>query len=380
MRPTIARIDLSRLKHNIQGLRSLILPETEFMAIVKANAYGHGAKEIAAGAIAAGASQLGVALPEEGAELREAGIAAPILVLGEIDEEQCTAVLQYGLTQAVPSLPTARCLNQAAKKAGKTAKVHLKLDTGMGRIGFRSRKELQDAADELKDMKNLSIEGAFTHFASADEEDPAFTREQIKKFHLMIRFLQNSGFPLRTVHASNSAGIFRFPDANYNLVRGGISMYGYFPFPTERKETIRLLPVLQWETRIVHIKTVEAGCSISYGRTYVARDTRTIATLPVGYADGYNRLLSNRGSVLIHGKRAPVVGRICMDQTMVDITDIPGLVTGDPVILIGEQDGEAITADDLADLCGTISYEILTSISERVPRLYIHSHSKEEMK
>ena len=374
MRPTIARIDLSRLKHNIQGLRSLISPDTEFMAIVKANAYGHGAREIAAGAIAAGASQLGVALPEEGAELREAGISTPILVLGEIDKEQCATVLQYGLTQAVPSLSTARFLNQAAKKAGKTAKIHLKLDTGMGRIGFRSRKELQDAADEMKSMKNLSVEGAFTHFASADEEDPAFTREQIKKFRLMIQFLQKSGFPPRTVHASNSAGIFRFPDANYNLVRGGISMYGYSPFPADgRKEKFRLLPVLQWETRIVHMKTVEAGCSISYGRTYVAQDTRTIATLPVGYADGYNRLLSNRGSVLIHGKRAPVVGRICMDQTMVDITDIPGLVTGDPVILIGEQDGEAITADDLADLCGTISYEILTSISERVPRLYIHS-------
>ena len=373
MRPTIAIVNLSRLEHNIRSLRSLLSPGAEFMAIVKANAYGHGAEKVAYRAMESGASHLGVALPEEGAELREKGISIPILVLGEIDAEQCATVLQYGLTQAVPSLAMAHCLNQAAERTGQKAKVHLKLDTGMGRIGFRNLEELQAAAIELKDMRNLSIEGVFTHFASADEGDPSFTREQIKKFNRMIQLLRENGLDPNTIHASNSAGIFNFPDANYNLVRGGISMYGYYPSRDTMLHTnVRLLPILQWETRIVHIKTVEAGCSISYGRTYIAPGKRKIATIPVGYADGYNRLLSNRAYVLVRGKRASVVGRVCMDQVMIDITDISGASTGDTVLLIGEQDGETITADELADLCGTISYEILTSISQRVPRVYIN--------
>jgi alanine racemase len=372
MRPTTAIVNLARLEHNVRSLKALTAPGTAFMAIVKANAYGHGAEQIAHRAIESGASWLGVALPEEGAELREKGITVPILVLGEIDEEQCDTVLEYDLTQAVPSMTTARCLNQAARAAGKKASIHLKLDTGMGRIGFRSLEGLEKAARELKEMDGLSVDGAFTHFASADEADPTYTREQIEKFNIMIRILKEFGFQPHVLHASNSAGILRFPDANYNLVRGGISMYGYYPSAeADFFNSIQLLPVLQWETKIVHIKTVEAGCCISYGRTYTASAERKVATIPVGYADGYNRLLSNCADVLIRGRRAPVIGRICMDQAMVDITDIPEASLGDSVVLLGEQGEETISADELARLCGTISYEILTSISERVPRIFI---------
>jgi alanine racemase len=377
MRPTTAIVNLGRLEHNIRSLRALTSPETAFMAIVKANAYGHGAEKTARCAIESGASWLGVALPEEGAELREKGIAVPILVLGEIDEEQCGTVLEYGLTQAVPSMETANCLNQAAISVGKKASIHLKLDTGMGRIGFRSLEGLKKAARELKEMEGLSVDGAFTHFASADETDPEYTREQIKKFNSMIQILKESGFQPYVLHASNSAGILRFPEANYSLVRGGISIYGYYPSTdSSLSDSVPLLPVLQWETKIVHIKNVEAGSSISYGRTYTASVERRIATIPVGYADGYNRLLSNRADVLIRGRRAPVIGRICMDQALVDISGIPEASLGDSVVLLGEQGRETISADELADLCGTISYEILTSISERVPRVYTQAEQE----
>jgi len=372
MRPTKAIVNLKRLKQNIENLKALTKPEVSFMAIVKANAYGHGAVHVAKSAAQAGANWLGVALPEEGAELRENGIKLPILVLGEISPEQCSTVLQYDLTQAVPSIETARYLNSEAKAFGKKAKVHLKLDTGMGRIGFRSLEEIEKAADVLLQMDFLEIEGAFTHFAVADEEDRSYTTQQISKLESMLKVLANKGIKPGLVHASNSAGLICFPNASYNMVRCGISMYGYYPSLKSKEEAYPgLLPVLRWETHIAHIKTVETGSSISYGRTYIAQSTRRVATLPVGYADGYNRLLSNKAHVLVKGKKAPVIGRVCMDQIMIDITDIPDAVVGETVVLLGEQGSQKITAEDLADLCGTISYEILTSISERVPRVYI---------
>jgi alanine racemase len=374
MRPTLVKVNLARLEHNIHNLISLIPADTAFMAIVKANAYGHGAEKIAKHAVKAGASWLGVALPEEGAELREKGLRVPILVLGEISREQCTTVVQYDLVQAIPSLHTASWLNQAALRSGQKVKVHLKLDTGMNRIGFRSLDEINTAAIELRGMKGLSIEGAFTHFATADEEDSEFTLRQVALFEDMVKILGENQIHPYILHASNSAGILSFSEAYFNLVRGGISIYGYYPSTNLRIHAkTQLLPILQWETRIVHIKTIEAGSSISYGRSYFASDNMRVATLPVGYADGYNRLLSNRGYVLIRGKRAPIIGRICMDQCMVDITAIPDAEVGDTVVLLGEQGQESICADEMADICETISYEILTSISERVPRVYIES-------
>jgi alanine racemase len=371
MRPTRALINLGRLRQNIRNLKSLISGETSLMAVVKANAYGHGLLQIAKCSAESGAAWLGVALPEEGAELRENGISLPILVLGDVSEEQCETVIKYNLTQAVPSLKTARYLNSIAQHTGRKVGIHLKLDTGMGRIGFHNVDELRTAIKELHSMKGIFIDGAFTHFAAADEIDPDYTIIQIKRLENMQQIIQDAGFTLNWIHASNSAGLLMFPKAHYNLVRCGISLYGYYPSAhVEKHAKISLVPILQWETRIVYIKTLEAGSSVSYGRSFIASSTRKVATLPVGYADGYSRLLGNRASVLIRGKRAPVIGRVCMDQIMVDITHIPEAAVGDKAVLLGEQGVEKITADELADLCGTISYEILTSISQRVPRIY----------
>jgi alanine racemase len=359
----------------MQNIKSLTDPDTAMMAVVKANAYGHGALQIASHAVKAGAGWLGVAIPEEGMELRNNGISAPVLVLGGADREQCRISVIYNLTQAVPSLETAHLLNGCAAEYGRKARVHVKLDTGMGRIGFHRIEELEALVKELHSMKNIVLDGAFTHFAAADETDPAYTEEQIKRLDKMLNIIRESGIHLKWIHASNTAGVFQFPRANYNMVRCGIGLYGYYPSHDVMKNaTVSLLPVMQWETEVVHIKDVDANSCISYGRTYSASTSRRVATLPVGYADGYNRLLSNRGSVLIHGKRAPVIGRVCMDQIMIDVTNIPEANIGSKVVLLGEQGKEKITADELADLCGTISYEILTSISERVPRIYHESN------
>ncbi len=371
MRPTKAIIHLSRYKENIKQLRSLLNPNTDFMAVVKANAYGHGAIKMAEQATQAGATWLGVALPEEGAQLRESGIELPILVLGDITPEQCKTTLQYSLTQAVPSIETARYLNEAANQYGKRARVHLKLDTGMGRIGLRTSEELHRIIDEIPSMNGIQLEGVFTHLATADESDFSYTREQMKKMDSMLQVLKESGIKVNRIHAANSAGVFQFKDAYFNLVRCGISTYGYYPSSyVKDRAKIKLLPVLQWESRIAYVKVVSSGETVSYGRAYTANANIRVATLPVGYADGYPRVLSNKSYVLVCGKKAPVIGRVCMDQLMIDITDIPDAYVGSAVVLLGEQDSEQITADELANLSGTISYEILTSISQRVPRVY----------
>lgn len=371
MRPTRVIIDLNRLRNNIKEIRSVIKEKTSIMAVVKANAYGHGLVQIAKCAAESGVEWLGVALPEEGMELRKSGISLPILVLGDASREQCEISVRYDLTQAVPSLITAHHLNDIALNSGKKAKVHIKLDTGMGRIGFNSVKELKTVVKEMQNMQGISIEGVFTHLATADEENSDYTIKQINCMEKMLEEIKESGLQIDCIHVSNSAGILMYPQSHYNMVRCGISMYGYFPSTFVKERTgIALKPIMQWETRILFIKTLETGSSVSYGRSFIASSPRKVATLPVGYADGYKRLFGNRASVLIRGRRAPVIGRVCMDQIMVDITDIPEAEIGDQVVLLGEQGNEKITADELADLCGTISYEILASISDRVPRIY----------
>lgn len=371
MRPTRAIVSLSRLRNNISELRSLISHKTAFMAVVKANAYGHGLTDTAICAVNSGAQWLGVALPEEGALLREKGLDVPILVLGEIDRDQCGAVIDYDLIQSIPSLNTARILDESAKEKGRRVRIHIKLDTGMGRIGFRTTEDLQHLLEFLKNTDNLIVDGAFTHFAVSDEKDTSYTYMQIDRFNELLAFIRRYGFQPNTVHACNSAGVLRYKEAHYDLVRCGISMYGYYPSNEMEYHKPKLLPALQWETKIAHIKYIESGDSVSYGRKYTAQKRVKVATLPVGYADGYNRLLSNNAEVLVRGYRAPVIGRICMDQMMVDVSDIPGVELGDQVVLIGEQGNESIYADELAEKCNTISYEILTSISDRVPRIYV---------
>lgn len=370
MRPSKAIINLSKLDRNIRNLKRLLKPSTELMAVVKGDAYGHGAVGVAHQALVSGASWLGVAIPEEGAELREAGITAPILVLGGIDEAQVKTVVEYDLTQCVFSLEIARLLNYEAQRLNKKIAVHLKVDTGMGRIGLSDIESIKEFCLEVKSFSHLKLEGIFTHFASADEEDKSFTNQQIKRFLNVLDVLRSYGVNFKWIHAANSAAIIDCPDAHFNLVRAGIAMYGYYPSAAVKRSLVHLEPILQWETKVVYVKNINKGDSVSYGRTFIAEGPRRIATLPVGYADGYSRLLSNKGWVLIDGQRAPVVGVVCMDQVMVDVTHIPDVKPGDTAVLIGTQGGETISAEDIANLCGTISYEVLTGIGQRIPRIY----------
>jgi alanine racemase len=371
MRPTRAMINLSNLDHNIKELKKLMKPETCFMAVVKANAYGHGAIEVALQALDSGASWLGVATPEEGAELREAGVKAPILVLGGIYFSDVKTVVQYDLTQCIFTTGLLDSLNKEGARWGKCINIHLKLDTGMRRIGISCINELERFLAEVKQYSNLRLEGAFTHFAAADEPDKTFTSVQLERFKEMLNVIHKHNIRPKFVHAANSAAIIECPSTHFNLVRAGISMYGYYPSPAVNKTQASLLPVMQWETKILCIKQISQGDSISYGRTFYAPNPMKIATLPIGYADGYKRILSNKGHVLIDGIKAPVVGRICMDQMMVDVTHIPQAKPDDTAVLIGMQRNTAIDADYLANLSDTISYEILTSVSSRVRRVYV---------
>lgn len=371
MRPTKAVIDMSRLDKNIKYLKSMIIPDTEFMAVVKANAYGHGLYETARQAIESGATWLGVALPEEGAALRASGIDTNILVLGEIDQEQCEIVAKNNLAQTIASTNAADILNSIAGHTKTKVKIHIKLDTGMGRIGFRSWPGLLGLLKQLKYNENLIFDGVLTHFPTADDNDDCHTIEQIDYFNKMIELIKSENIMPRYIHAANSAALLKYPNAHYNLVRPGISMYGYLPSNKMNHTSSCLLPVLQWETKVTHINTVEDGGNVGYGKNYTAKGKIRVATLPVGYADGYNRKLGNNADVLIRKKRAPVIGTVCMDQMMVDITNVKDVEIGDKVVLLGEQGKECITADELADRCDTISYEILTSISDRVPRVFI---------
>ncbi|MFO7294737.1 MAG: alanine racemase [Caldicoprobacter sp.] len=371
MRPSKVIIDLAKLDRNIKNIKRMLKPDTQLMAIVKADAYGHGAVGVAHQALVSGASWLGVAIPEEGAELREAGITAPILVLGGIDETQVKTVVEYDLAQCVFSLEVARLLNHEAQRLNKKIAIHLKVDTGMGRIGLVDIKSIREFCSEVKSYSHLILEGIFTHFATADEEDKSFTNQQIKRFLNILDALRSDGINFKWIHAANSAAIIDCPDAHFNLVRAGIAMYGYYPSAAVKRSAIHLEPILQWETKVVHVKDIDKGDSVSYGRTFIAKGPMRIATLPVGYADGYSRLLSNRGWVLIRGQKAPIVGVVCMDQVMVDVTHIPGVKPGDIAVLIGTQGNETISAEDIARLCGTISYEVLTGIGRRIPRIYI---------
>jgi len=372
MRSTKAIINLSNLDHNVKELIKLLNPGTSLMAVVKADAYGHGAYPVALQALKSGSSFLGVATPEEGAELREAGIKAPILVLGGIDISDVETVSQFDLEQCVFSNDSLYALSKEGIRRGKRINIHIKIDTGMRRIGISRVDELEKFLKEAKKQRNLNLEGVFTHFATADETDKTFTREQLNRFSEMLKVIKGHNINPKWVHAANSAAILDCPETHFNLVRAGISMYGYYPSPTVDKTRALLLPVMQWETKILCINEVNQGESISYGRTFYATRRLRVATLPIGYADGYKRILSNKGHVLIAGIKAPVVGRICMDQMMVDVTHIPQAKINDTAILINAKNNSMVNAESLSSLCDTISYEILTSVSSRVRREYTY--------
>ena len=368
MRATHAVIRLDNLRHNLRSLRGRLNPGVKICMAVKADAYGHGAIVVSRVALSEGVKLLGVATVEEGAELRAAGIAAPILLLGLFFPEEAGAIVENDITPFIVDKEAAASLDRAAAGAGKRVPVHLKIDTGMGRIGCRPE-EAPGLARLVRGSKNLRLEGIATHFPTADSADGTFTAGQVEKLEELRLVIRKLGIDIAYTHAANSGALIDQPESLFNLVRPGIMLYGYYP-SGEQARTIPLKPVMELKTRISFIKKVPAGTGISYGLTYRApRDTH-IATLPVGYGDGYSRLLSNRGRVLVGGRPFPVAGRVCMDQTMVDLGPETSAHPGDEAILFGDVPGGP-DAEEIARLMGTIPYEVTCLITKRVPRVYI---------
>jgi alanine racemase len=366
-RPTACFVDLDALVWNFRQIRSKVGPRVKVLSMVKANGYGHGAPAVAKALAAAGNDAFGVAILEEGVELRQAGIQAPILVLAGAYPDQVDQFFDNRLTPVIHALENAKELDRAAHGRNKTFNVHLKVDTGMGRLGFLAG-EIDSWLPKIKKFKALKIEGVFSHFSHAESVEGSYTRQQLRLFQRVVEQLHDAGIaPL--AHLANSAATITLPAAYFDMVRPGLMLYGVYPSPAMASQ-ISLKPVLSWKTRILQLKQVPVGSSISYGQTFITQRESLIATLPMGYADGYPRLLSNRGEVLVSGKRAPVAGRVCMDLTMIDVTDIEKIQPGDEVVLLGRQGDAEISADEMAAWANTISYEILTSISNRVPRIH----------
>ncbi len=365
-RPVWAEVDLNAVAHNLGEVRKRT--KAKIMAIVKANAYGHGAYPVANTLLKAGADCLGVAILAEALELRAKGITAPILILGYTPEEMARQVVEKDITQTVYTLNQTHALAQAGRDLGKEAKVHIKVDTGMGRIGFPW--DGPEAISPVFEMAGLQVEGAFTHLAVADIKDKSFTLEQLDKFHFCLDTLAAYGHPVPLKHAANSAAVIDVPEAHLDMVRPGIMLYGLAPSREVDLTGVDLRPAMTLKAKIALVKNLPAGSSVSYGRTFRAPAEVRVATLPIGYADGYTRLLSNRAEVLIRGRRAPVIGRICMDQCMVDVSAIPEASVGDEAVLFGSDGEDLLPVDELADILGTINYELVCMVSARVPRIY----------
>jgi alanine racemase len=367
-RPTVAEIDLGALAFNYRQIRRRILRGVKVMGVVKADAYGHGALPISLKLEQLGVGYLGVALSEEGVHLRQGGVKAPILVLGGVYREDVDWIFRFRLTPVVFQKESLQLLAQEAERRKKKVKAHLKVDTGMGRLGVPLRL-LPAFLEEVQRFPRVEMEGILSHYATADETENPFTGRQWETFREALSIAESMGFCFKYKHISNSAGLTAFTPLSGNMVRPGIILYGSYPSP-EFRNLIKLKPLMTLKTRIGLLKKVPAGEGISYGGTFVTKRESLIATLPVGYADGYNRKLSNQGEVLIRGRRAPVIGRVCMDYIMADVTDIPKACQGDEVVLMGRQGKEQITAEEIAEKIGSISYEVLCLVGKRVPRVY----------
>lgn len=368
MHTTYATIDLSALGHNLRRIRERLAAGADVMAVVKANAYGHGAVEVSRALAQQGVSRLAVASVKEGAALRDAGITADILVLVDLLDRHISDLLAYRLTPVITEQRLLPALAKAAEAKSLSFPIHLKVDTGMGRLGF-APDDLPALFEALPAWKSLRVEAVMTHLADSDGDDPGHTARQLERFRTLLERLRRQGAVIPHVHAANSAAIVRFPESHFSLVRPGIMLYGYHTLPGG-VPCPDLDPVLALRTTVMQLRTIQPGDSVSYNRTFVAKRKTRIAVLPVGYADGYSRRLSNNGFVLINGRRAPIVGLVCMDMTMVDVTDAAPVQVGDEATLIGRQGQERIDAGDIAEWTGTIPYEILCSIGPRVPRVY----------
>ena len=367
IRPTRVEVDLGQLGRNLAAIRAHV-GKAKVMAVVKANAYGHGLVPVAQEMVKGGADSLGVALLEEAVILREAGITAPILVFGGIAETQIPIFIRNDLTLTAPSIDKLNLIDNAAAAMGVTARVHLKIDTGMERLGihYYSADKLLEAS--LK-ARHVQVEGIYSHFANADAADLTHAREQLARFHEVLSFYDKRSLPMPQRHIANSGGILQLPESHLDLVRPGIMLYGVYP-SRDCARTVSIQPALTWKSHVAYFKVVQAGQPVSYGSTWKSDRPVRIVTVPVGYGDGYLRALSNKGEVLMRGQRHPIAARVCMDQIMVNL-DWGTAYYRDEVILLGKQGSAEISADDIADWAGTISYEVLTNINARVPRVYV---------
>ncbi len=367
-RPTFCFIDHRALRWNFKQIRALVGARVKILSMVKANGYGHGAVAVARTLASVGSAAFGVATVEEGIELRQAHIKQPILVLAGVYLEQLAKMISHRLTPVVHEVQTLQTLDRRLRKLNLTMPVELEVDTGMGRIGLPAAK-IDDWLPVLGSLKAVKLQGVFSHFSDAESANEPFTQGQLASFHQVLNRLARAKILHGSSHMSKSAALITEPGARFSMVRPGLILYGIYPAPALKKH-ITLKPVLSWKTRIIQLRRVPAGATIGYGRTFVAQRNSLVATLPVGYADGYRRLFSNQGKVLVRGKRAPVIGRVSMDLTTVDVTDIKNIQQGDEVVLLGRQGSGEISADEVAGWANTISYEIFTSIGARVPRIH----------
>ena len=374
-----AKIDLDAVAWNMEQMKKNLKEGTEMVAVIKTDGYGHGAVQVA--------SMLesydyvwgyAVATLDEAVVLRAAEIQKPILVLGCIFPDQYWEMLKYEIRMNVYTKEMAEAISALAVEKGEQAYVHIKLDTGMARLGFSAEESSIEEVKEIAELPNLVLEGVFTHFAKADEEDKAFTMMQLEKFEWMTQRLEEEGVTFPYVHASNSAGIIDIRRADYNLVRAGIAIYGLYPSEEVDKEKVQLKPALSLKSHIAFVKDIPAGTPVSYGGDFVSEHQMRIATIPIGYGDGYPRSLSDTGYVLIRGKKAPIIGRICMDQFMVDVSDIPEVKFGDKVTLIGRDQEEYLPVEKLSELSGRFNYEFVCDLGKRIPRVYVQDGKVEE--
>jgi alanine racemase len=376
MRAAVAEIDLAALRHNVAAIKQRVSP-AKVMAVVKADAYGHGAVAVANAAIQAGAQYLGVALVEEGIELRQAGILAPTLVFGGVMPDQITQFLEFDLEMTVYTLEIAEQISRHCQALGQSARIHVKVDTGMNRVGVQWE-SARDVIQKIQKLPRLKLVGLSTHFATSDEKDKAYANLQLSRFRQVVAQLSEMGIKIPLKHAANSGAILDMPEAYFDMVRPGMLLYGWYP-SRETSESIAIRPVMCFKTRVLHVKEIAMNETVSYGRKFKAGEPTRIATLPVGYADGYNRLLSNRGQVLIRGEKFPVAGRVCMDLIHANIGQNQKIGPGDEVVLFGKQGDAEVSVYEICELLNTIPYEVCCWVSKRVPRIYLDSERKQAL-
>lgn len=365
-----AVIDLDAIADNIKAVKACITPDVKVMAVIKTDGYGHGAVEIGR-YLEEDVDYYAVAAVEEAVQLREAGLKLPILILGYTMKAQYAKLVEYGIEQTIYNLEDAKLLGEIAVSMGKQAEIHIALDTGMGRIGFVPDAESADIVKEISLLPGIVIKGMFTHFSTADEADKTYSHMQMERYDAFVKLLEERGVEIPVKHICNSAGIMEFDHHRFQMVRSGIVTYGLYPSEEVVKENLLLKPALEWKAHVVHVKTAGPGLGVSYGKTFVTSAPETkIATINVGYGDGYPRALSNKGRVLIHGKSVPIIGRVCMDQFMVDVTGMDDVQVEDEVTLIGRDGDEFISVEEAAALAGTFNYEFVCDIGKRIPRIY----------